>query len=258
MTPPAPPPTPPPAPGHDDNPDRAAWSAGTLLLCAAMQPEARLLIPRLQAGPPLGRKKTWLGSLGGRPVILLLTGMGLVNAAQAATAALETLLHISAIISLGCAGAYAKAGLQTGQAVLADEAVLADSGVRTRERLHGLQKINIPLGHDAQGDPLFNRMPVDKDLSRAMELHNPGIRRGAFASVNQVSGDMQTARQVEQRWGCVLEEMESAALAQIAAWYGVAFAALRGVSNQAGDRSLDVGAGADAAQKALLNWLEVS
>lgn len=49
-----------------------------------------------------------------------------------------------------------------------------------------------------------------------------------------------------------MEEMEGAAVGLVARWYAKPFAALRGVSNPAGLRELDLAAGAEAAQRALL------
>ncbi len=222
---------------------------GVWLLSAALASEAEILTARLQPAGEIGRRPCWQGRLGGREVLLVLTGMGLVNAASAVTAVLEQVPGLSALVNLGCAGAYAGSGLAVGQAALASEVVLADQGVRTRRRLHGLEKTGIPL-LERGGQALFNRLPCDPALSRA--LARPGLARGVFACVVQVSGDPLIAAEVEARWGAILEDMESGAVAQVAALYGLPFACLRGVSNLAGARELEVRAGAEAAQRALL------
>lgn len=225
------------------------------LLTAAMPMEARLLSGRLQAAPSLGGRRCFQGRLGSRELILLLTGMGMVNAAQAVTAALESLGPVAGVINLGCAGAYAKAGLELGQAAVAEAMIFADQGVATSRRLHGLEKISIPLLERPGRKPIYNRLPVDRELSQ--ELSAGDLPQGAFATVGQVSGDASVASAVEQRWGAILEEMEGAAVAQVALHYGAPFAAVRGVSNQAGDRELDVLAGAEAAQRVILAWAGV-
>jgi futalosine hydrolase len=182
----------------------------------------------------------------------LLTGLGQVNAAQAVTAALERLDDVEAIITLGCAGAYPTSGLVVGQAVTASEAVHADLGVLTVGSWHSLDFTSIPLTHDARDRPLFNRLPVDQALTDALCASRPGLPRGPFATVNQVSGDSGTAQALEQRWAALLEDMETAAVAQVALLYAKPFAAMRGVSNIAGRRELDVAAGAEVAQRVLL------
>ncbi len=222
------------------------------LLTIAMPQEAELLTARLERRGEVGRRPLWGGRLGRVEVLLVLTGLGLVNAAQALTAALEGLGPVAGVINLGCAGAYEGSGLATGRAAVARELVLADMGIRTQKGFHLLERIGIPLLESPEGRALYNRLSVDQDLSR--ELAAGGLPRVVFATVAQVSGDPAVAAELEARWGAALEEMEGAAAAQVAAWYGVPFAALRGVSNRAGHRELDVEAGAQAAQRALLAW----
>lgn len=225
---------------------------GVWLISIAMQMEAELLIRRLEPAEPLRHWPLWRGSLGGQEVVLQLSGMGLVNAASAVAAALERLPNITALINLGCAGAYAQSGLSVGQAALANRIVLADHGVRTSRKLHGLEKTGIPLIKHHSGD-IYNHLPCSAELNSRLTL--PELSQGAFACVAQVSGDPATAAAVEERWGAILEDMESGAVAQVAALYDLPFACVRGVSNLAGARELDVKAGAEAAQRAFLKAL---
>ena len=225
------------------------------LVSAALPVEAELLQARLTPAPTLGLRPCWQGQLGERPVFLILTGLGMVNAAQAVTAALEVHPEIEAVLNLGCAGAYAGSGLELGQAALATQAVLADLGIASARGWRPLDKLGIPLMQDPAGSPIYHRLPADPALNQMLD---PGgtLPRGIFATVAQVSGDQSVARDLAQRWGALLEDMESAAVAQVALWYGKPFAALRGVSNLAGQRELEVKAGARAAQEALLAALE--
>lgn len=224
-----------------------------LLAVAAMEMEAELLLPRLSPAGRVGGRPLYRGRLAGRELALLLTGLGQVNTAQALAAVLERLTEVMAVVNLGCAGAYAGSGLALGEPALATEVIFADLGVVSGGRLHGLEKTGIPLARDAQGRPIFNRLVCDPALSDELAAANPGIARGDFATVEHISGDPRTAADVERRWGALLEEMESAAAALVSLHYGKPFAALRGVSNRAGERELDVAAGARAAQRALLN-----
>lgn len=225
---------------------------GVWLISVAMQAEAGLLINRLKPAEAIRHWPMWRGTLGGRNVVMQLSGMGLVNSASAVTAALERMPDITALINLGCAGAYANSGLTVGQAALASQIVLADHGVRTSLKLHGLEKTGIPLLKH-QGEDVYNHLPCHQKLSKRLAL--PEMAHGVFACVAQVSGDPATAAGVEERWGAILEDMESGAIAQVAALYDLPFACVRGVSNMAGARELDVKAGAGAAQRALLTAL---
>ncbi len=223
------------------------------LVTVAMRVEAELLIPRLRRMDDIGRKPAYGGELAGRGVLLVLTGMGQVNAAQAATAALETRPEIDAVLNLGCAGAYASSGLELGQAAMATEVVFADLGVQAKGSLRDFSLVGIPLCTGRDGDDLYNRLPCDPDLIEEITAANPGIAQGVFATVERISGDPEAAQAVAARWGAVMEEMEGAAVGLVALHYAKPFAALRGVSNLAGLRELDVALGGGAAQRALLN-----
>lgn len=222
------------------------------LLLVAVEAEARLLIPRLTPASHLAGKPCWQGTLAGRPVWLALTGLGVVHAAHCLTAALERLPEIEAVVNLGCAGAYLGSGLGRGQAALATECVLADWGVDQAQGWRPLEALGLPLGQDAAGRPRFHAWPTDPGLNQLLAAANPGLAQGPCNTVCAVSGDPVVAAVLEARWGAIIEDMESAALALVAAQYARPFACLRGVSNLAGQRELDVAAGAEAAQRALL------
>lgn len=224
------------------------------LLCAALPLEAELLVSHLAEVPPVGRRRAHAGRLGSKEVLVVVTGLGQINAAQAATAALERFPGIQAVINLGTAGAFADSGLEMGRAAVATEVVLADLGVLTSTRLHGLETIGCPVITSPGGVKYHNRLPADQYLNAEILRAAPGLARGAFASVNLISGDAAVADEREARWGVILEEMEAGALALCAALYEKPFAAVRGVSNLAGDRELDLKAGARAAQEAVLAW----
>ena len=228
------------------------------LVTIAMAPEARLLTARWQPGGEIGRRPCWRGSLAGREVLLVLTGIGQVNAAQAATAALEAEPGIDALFNLGCAGAYEGSGLRIGQAALASEVVLADMGVQSAGGLAGLDEVDIALAGRSTGLPVYNRIPCDPGLNELIRRANPGIAQGPMATVGRISGDAATALAVGRRWGAIIEEMEGAAVGLVARWYAKPFAAIRGVSNPAGLRELDLAAGAEAAERALLALEETS
>lgn len=223
-----------------------------LLLTVAMSQEAMLLVEALKPILDIGWRKSYSGKLVCGDVLLVLTGMGVVNAAQATTAALETSPDVQGIINLGCAGAYLGSGLAVGQVAIADRVIHADMGVQTAKRLHGLRKIGIALGASPQGQDIYNEIDCDQNLTDRLRTAAPDAQTGAFATVGRVSGDPATADALAARWPVIVEEMEAAAVAQVAAHYGVPFASVRGVSNITGDRSLDVAAGAEAAQRVVM------
>ncbi|MCB2189524.1 MAG: futalosine hydrolase [Deltaproteobacteria bacterium] len=227
------------------------------LLAVAMPAEARLLLDHFSPAGEVGGRPIYEGrlgpALGRRPACLVLTGMGQVNAAQAVTAVLERLPGVGAVVNLGCAGSLPASGLAPGDAALASEAVFADLGIRTGRGWHGIRRVGIPLGQGPAGEPLYNRLPVDPTLLDLLAAAFPDTPVGPFACVNQISGDPATAGELARRWDAVVEEMEGAAVALVARHYAKPFAALRGVSNLAGHRHLDVPLGAEAPQRLLLS-----
>ncbi|ADK85737.1 futalosine nucleosidase [Desulfarculus baarsii DSM 2075] len=227
-----------------------------LIVSVAMAAEARLLMALMEPVGVVGGRPVFRGRLGGEDALLVLTGMGLVNAAQAVSATLEAFPRASGLINIGCAGAYADSGLAPGQAALASQVVNADLGVAAGGHLHDIAKVGIPVGQDATGAPLYNHLPCDAALNDRLAAGTPNLPRVIFATVGRISGDAATAQATAARWGARIEEMEAAAVAQVAAHYGRPFAALRGVSNIAGQRELDVALGAEAAQRALLAMAE--
>ncbi len=70
------------------------------------------------------------GRLDRRPVWLVTTGLGAVNAAHALTCALQ-LRRPALVLQIGVGGAYPGAGLAVGDIAVASEEYYGDLGVRT-------------------------------------------------------------------------------------------------------------------------------
>ena len=197
----------------------------------------------------VGGKPGWTGTLDGVPVVLLPCGMGKTNAAHALTALLET--HaIRGAIGFGIGGAYPGAGLAVGGVALATECVYGDEGVLAPEGWISTEGIVIPLWGGR-----FNVFPVDAGwlaaARGALEEAGIAVRCGPFVTVSCCSGTADLAAERAARVpGALCEGMEGAALAHVAAIYGVPFLELRAVSNLVEDRDLARWRIAEAAQAA--------
>jgi futalosine hydrolase len=200
-----------------------------LIVCVATELEGALLRPH---------------------VPVLVTGIGAVNTASALTCFLER-EGARSVISCGIAGAYPNAfdegGLTTGSVVCADSECYGDLGANSPAGFLDLEAMGFPL--IATPEPVYNTLP----------LHLfPAQRLARFVTVNTCSGDDTAARQIEARTGGSVESMEGAAVAHVAALYGIPAGEIRGISNRAGNRDRStwrVAAAAAAAQKTLLAWL---
>jgi futalosine hydrolase len=204
----------------------------------------------------IGRKRAWTGGLDGAPVVLFPAGMGKTNAAHGLTALLET-RQVAGAIGFGIAGAYEGAGLETGAVALASRCVYGDEGVEAPGGWLSTEDIGIPL-IERGGERVFNEMVLDAArVQRACDaLADAGIvaRVGPFVTVSACSGTAARGAVVAARFGGIVEGMEGAALAHVAAIYRVPFLELRAVSNAVEDRDLSrwkFAEAADAAQKAV-------
>jgi futalosine hydrolase len=96
-------------------------------------------------------------------------------------------------------------------------------------------------------------------LQRAAEFASVRVGQGPFVTVNTISGMRELCLQLEKRTGGICENMEGAALAQVAAGYPVPLLELRGISNPCGTRDRcdwDLPAGMEVAQRAILRLLK--
>lgn len=218
-----------------------ARPAPLALLCA-VAPEAAPLVAALDGSWEIriGGKAATQGVLDGRPVLVFPVGMGKTNAAHGATALLEH-RPVTGVVGFGIGGAYPASGLALGDVALASEAVYGDEGAETPAGWIDTEAIGIPL-LERGGERRFNRFVLDAarvERARAA-LDAAGIRAhvGPFVTVSRCSGTDALGGEQEDRWGALCEGMEGAALAHVAALYGVPFLELRAVSNVAADREL--------------------
>lgn len=205
----------------------------------------------------IGRKPAWTGRLDGVPVVLQAGGMGKTNAAHALTALLET-RPVRGVIGFGIGGAYPGSGMDVGAIALATAAVYGDEGVQAPGGWLSTEAIGIPLWQ-AGAARTFNTFALDPALVQTARtaLADAGydVRTGPFVTVSSCSGTAALGAAMAERVpGALCEGMEGAALAHVAAIYGVPFLELRAVSNLVEDRDLSrwrIRDAAEAAQQAV-------
>jgi futalosine hydrolase len=216
--------------------------ASPVALIAAVAMELDPLRAELQSVRHLriGGRETTVGLLNGHRVVMIVGGMGKVNAAQTTTALLEQ-MPVRAVINFGVAGSYLNAGPAVAGLALATSEVYGDEGVDTLQGWLSTEEIGIPLAESA-GTRLFNRFPVDPELvaAAAERLDAGGLPfvGGPFVTVSCCSGTERRGAELQARFGAICESMEGAAVAHVCALYGVPFLEIRGVSNLVEDRQL--------------------
>lgn len=176
----------------------------------------------------VGGREFWLGHLHGQPVVAVLSRIGKVAAATTATALIER-FGVGRIVFTGVAGGLAP-GVNVGDIVVADSF----------------------LQHDLDASPIFpkyqvplygvDRFAADPALSArlavAAQLALPGVRlhRGLVVSGDRFVSTTAESKALQAALPQALAvEMEGAAIAQVCHDYGVAFAAVRTISDRADD-----------------------
>lgn len=219
---------------------------GPLLIVAAVEGElaglgADLREPRESS---LCGRHFRAGWLHGVPVRLLVSGPGMANAVQA-TAVAAARERPGAILTLGCAGAFADAGLGVGDVALADMAVELHLGLEPADGGIVPDPLPFPVLPENDGEPgtSAGRYPC----------HGPWLREaaavlgGAFAgkcgfavgpilTVSTVTTSDARAAALFHRLRPVMEAMEGAGVAHVAAVHRIPFLELRAAANFVGRR----------------------
>lgn len=202
-----------------------------ILICVATEFEGSLFRKHAVKGPR---------------VRVVVTGVGPVNAAHAATMAIveET---PDAIVVCGVAGAYPSSGLQIGDVVCASLEIYGDLGAQSPSGFLDMRALGFPVV--SAPTVLFNELPMQV---------LPTGRSVRFVTVSTCTGTESTAREIEGRTKGAVENMEGAAVAHVARIHGVPVGEVRGISNIVTNRdakSWRLKEAAIAAQEALLNWI---
>jgi futalosine hydrolase len=161
---------------------------------------------------------------------VVVSGIGAVNAALATQLTLIQ-QDIDLVISVGIGGAYPGSGLGTGDVALASECVFAQLGAMDDSEFLGLEQLGFPLVAPA----IYNRLPVAPWASALAREHS--LAFGPFLTVETVTGRMDVAQSLRQRYvGALVEGMEGAGVALAALRGGRPMLELRGISNPVGPR----------------------
>lgn len=200
-----------------------------VVLVAMPDEEAPFLALASEVGPEhaagVGRTVT----LAGRRVLLVRTGIGLVNAAAALAVVLRAHDGVPLVISAGTAGGLGS-GVRVGDVVVGSDYLNTDADARAFGYAFG-QTPRMPAAY-----------PVSADLLAAFDDLPPGLpmlHRGLLVSSDGFVGAERAAWMLGEVPSALAADMESAALAQVAHTRGVPFVSVRGVSDLCGPASQD-------------------
>jgi futalosine hydrolase len=232
------------------------------LLCSVQAEAERILAAMtVMRSTTLGSKLLIEGKLNDRRILLCIGGMGKINAAHAATLML-TQFKPSAIVVFGIGGAYPSSGARVGDIAIANEEIAGDEGVLTQEGFKDAEYIGIPLLktstsviYSTYAAPEHLVKESLRSLSERQDAVPGKVHVGTFITLSACTGTAERARELEERHHGLCENMEGAAVAQIAVLHGIPWLEVRGISNIVEDRNVktwDIPKAAQSVQQAII------
>jgi futalosine hydrolase len=231
------------------------------LLCSVVA-EANLLLAStvVTKSTILGSKQLIEGMIGDQMILLCIGGMGKVNAAHTATLMLSR-FDPDALLVFGIGGAYPSSGAGIGDLALAREEVAGDEGVLTADGFRDTRYIGIPLVKTTTS-LIYSTYPASEQLMhrslRCLAAHQKSGEEkthvGRFVTLSTCTGTAARAQELEERYHGLCENMEGAAVAQVAELHGVPWLEVRGISNIVDERDMkkwDFPKAANAVQQAV-------
>ncbi len=175
------------------------------------------------------------------PVIV--SGVGRVNAAIAATLALATRTGDAPpplIVSAGIAGALpsedGSPAVPIGGVVLGGAAHAAEEGIQTPGGFRTIGELGFPIASFAPD----NRIPADTEGLARLQRVLPDAHLGDIATVATCSGTDALAVEIARRTTAIAEAMEGAGVLHAARLLGGRAVEVRVISNTTGDRDRQV------------------
>ena len=186
-------------------------------------------IERLKAGlegvqeAHVGAFVFYEGRLEGRPVVVVRSGIGKVNAAVTTLLLLQR--GVERVIFVGVAGAL-DPELKVGDIVVSTDAVQHDVDATA---------LGYALGEVPGESPAWEADEALREaaLAAAGELRGVGVRAGRVVSGDQFIASAEGAAALRARFRAACAEMEGASAAQVCAKWGVPFVIVRSISDTA-------------------------
>jgi len=204
--------------------------------------------------------------IAGHNIMVVITGPGMVNTAQALTEAMER-FKPELVLQTGIAGVFGRAGIGVGDIGIADSETYIHTGIEKS----GADEKPSPLPFDlVQGFPMTRLGQFSPDpalAARALRILKNGfspdqcrVVKGPFITVSTITATDSTSEKLFSAYAApCMESMEGAASAQVAALYKVDFMEIRGGSNMVGQRDKtewDIPLGAKRASRGVFLFLK--
>lgn len=199
-------------------------------------------------------------------IALSISGVGKANAAQSTSILIEK-YKPKIIYNIGVAGAYPSSGLKIADIAVAEKEIYGDEGLFAKSKVksqksteneihfYTLNKIKMPFCV-IDGIEYYNEFPM------FVPENIKDIRKGNFVTVSTCTGILNKAREMEERFNAICENMEGAAVAHIGLLSKIPVVEIRGISNIIEDRipiplkKTDIIKASKTCQRFLFDYLE--
>jgi futalosine hydrolase len=205
------------------------------------------------------------GKIYDKSVVYITSGIGKTNASRGTTILIER-FSPRIIVNFGVGGAYPSSGLQIGDIAVAEKEIYGDEGVSLNDGFHTAEVIGIPFFIKAR-KRYFNEFQFDKRLFKMavrishITRHTSRItvKSGHFLTISTCTGTLKRAKELENKFHVICENMEGAAVAHVCVSYGIPVVEIRGISNTVEDRDMkrwDIRMAAENCQKVVKEFLK--
>lgn len=217
-----------------------------LVIIAATKIEVDLIIDQLSRKRELAiqGKSFYTGFIeNGLRAVISLCGVGKTNAAHGATLLIDR-FKPDIVYNIGVAGSYPSSGLKIGDITIAEKEIYGDEGLITEDRkqkktcFFTMDKLGLPLAV-INGINYYNEYPMLIPEGFKVQSSKFKIKTGNFITVSSCTSTLKRAREMQESFGAICENMEGAAVAHICALSGIPVVEIRGISNIIKDRKAE-------------------
>lgn len=216
-----------------------------ILISSAVVGETEAIAEALENRNTLtvGGRQAVRGFLYGKNILLLITGPGMVNTAQALGAAIEK-IRPALIIQCGCAGIFGHTTGKIGDIGIAVSETDIHTGIEPQNPMDIFPTpLPFPLIETDNG-PVTNSYPMDKSfIAKAFTLlqnrfndDGTSVFKGPFITVSTITATDERAEKLFTAFNPIMESMEGSAAAHVALHYRIPFLEIRAASNTVGKR----------------------
>jgi futalosine hydrolase len=190
----------------------------------------------------IGNRHIFCGTLFNQSLVIVQSGIGMLNAVQAVTAVIEK-IPVHLIINTGCAGAFPNSGISIGDIGIATKETDIHFGIEGDSPENPVEQLSIPVIQTACAR-YYGSYPVSEHyykmahdiLSKEFISKNIVVKLLPFITVSTITTSVQRINSLFNSYHAGMENMEGAGIAHVALHYNKPFLEIRAASNIVGER----------------------